>query len=151
MLLTAHNDGRKYGRHRYGWSFGTQQPHSRAPRSEERSLDYRLTVRCRMTPAAANQNRRMPAEERKPSAVGRVVHRSRRLYVAESQLIDSDGTEIARGSGTSPACLWRVPRLASHGPERSLATARLVARVCLTQSDLVPISLLFHMSSGIPL
>jgi acyl-coenzyme A thioesterase PaaI-like protein len=42
----------------------------------------------------------MPAEERNPPAVGRVVHRSRRLYVAGSQLIDSGGTEIARGSGT---------------------------------------------------
>jgi len=51
----------------------------------------------------------MPAEERKPPGVGKVVHRSRRLYVAESQLTDSDGTEIARGSGTSPARLWRVP------------------------------------------
>jgi len=34
---------------------------------------------------------------------------SRRLYVAESQLTDSDGRETARGSGTSPARLWRVP------------------------------------------
>ena len=42
----------------------------------------------------------MPAEERNPPAVGRVVHRSRRLYVAESQLTDSSGKEIARGSGT---------------------------------------------------
>jgi len=32
--------------------------------------------------------------------IGRVVHRSRRLYVAESQLTDSDGREIARRSGT---------------------------------------------------
>jgi len=30
-------------------------------------------------------------------------------HVAESQLVDSDGREIARGSGTSPARLWRVP------------------------------------------
>ena len=45
----------------------------------------------------------MAAEERKPPGVGKVVHRSRRLYVAESQLTDSDGTEIARGD-THVAC-----------------------------------------------
>ena len=33
-------------------------------------------------------------------ALGRVVHRSRRLFVAESQLVDSEGRQIARGSGT---------------------------------------------------
>ncbi len=32
-------------------------------------------------------------------AVGRVVHRSKRLYIAESQLVDADGESIARGSG----------------------------------------------------
>jgi len=48
----------------------------------------------------ANRDHRMPAEERKPPGVGKVVHRSRRLYVAESQLVDSDGKEVARGSGT---------------------------------------------------
>lgn len=32
-------------------------------------------------------------------AHGRVVHRSRRLFVAESELVDSEGREIARGSG----------------------------------------------------
>ena len=41
-----------------------------------------------------------PVSEGELKAVGRVVHRSRRLYVAESQLVDSDGKEIARGSGT---------------------------------------------------
>ena len=33
-------------------------------------------------------------------ATGRVVNRSRRLYVAEGVLIDARGREIARGSGT---------------------------------------------------
>jgi len=33
-------------------------------------------------------------------ATGRVVHRSNRLYMAESVLVDSAGLEIARGSGT---------------------------------------------------
>jgi hypothetical protein len=42
---------------------------------------------------------------------------SRRLYVAESQLVDSDGREIARGSGTSPARLWRVPSDIPLSPE----------------------------------
>ncbi len=32
-------------------------------------------------------------------AFGRVVHRSRRLYVAESHLVDADGEAIAHGSG----------------------------------------------------
>lgn len=41
-----------------------------------------------------------PVSEGEVTAVGRVVHRSRRLYIAESQLVDSDGKEIARGSGT---------------------------------------------------
>ena len=41
-----------------------------------------------------------PVAEGEVQAVGRVVHRSRRLYVAESQLTDSEGREIARGSGT---------------------------------------------------
>ena len=41
-----------------------------------------------------------PVAEGEVQAVGRVVHRSRRLYVAESQLVDSGGREIARGSGT---------------------------------------------------
>jgi len=52
----------------------------------------------------------MPAEERNPPAVGRVVHRSRRLYVAGSQLIDSGGTEIARGSGPSQLVAFQVYR-----------------------------------------
>jgi uncharacterized protein (TIGR00369 family) len=41
-----------------------------------------------------------PVSDGELTAVGRVVHRSRRLYVAESQLTDADGKEIARGSGT---------------------------------------------------
>ena len=41
-----------------------------------------------------------PVADGELQAVGRVVHRSRRLYVAESQLTDSAGREIARGSGT---------------------------------------------------
>jgi uncharacterized protein (TIGR00369 family) len=41
-----------------------------------------------------------PVSDGELTAVGRVVHRSRRLYVAESQLIDAAGKEIARGSGT---------------------------------------------------
>jgi uncharacterized protein (TIGR00369 family) len=32
-------------------------------------------------------------------ASGRVVHRARRLYLAESELLNDDGQEIARGSG----------------------------------------------------
>jgi uncharacterized protein (TIGR00369 family) len=58
-----------------------------------------------------------PVSEGELKAVGRVVHRSRRLYVAESQLTDSDGKEIARGSGTSPARLWRVPSDIPLSPE----------------------------------
>jgi len=41
-----------------------------------------------------------PISEGEMKAIGRVVHRSRRLFVAESQLVDSGGREIGRGSGT---------------------------------------------------
>ena len=34
------------------------------------------------------------------TATGRVVHYSKRLYVAESTLTDEDGRQLARGSGT---------------------------------------------------
>ena len=40
-----------------------------------------------------------PVSEGEVRAVGQVAHRSRRLFVAESQLFDSAGNEIARGSG----------------------------------------------------
>ena len=40
-----------------------------------------------------------PLSEGEVRAVGQVAHRSRRLFVAESQLFDSAGIEIARGSG----------------------------------------------------
>ena len=46
---------------------------------------------------------------------------SRRLYVAQSQLVDSGGKEIARGSGTSPARLWRVLSDIPLSPEISYA------------------------------
>jgi uncharacterized protein (TIGR00369 family) len=32
-------------------------------------------------------------------ATGRVVHTSRRLYLAESELVDGEGVQIARGNG----------------------------------------------------
>jgi len=41
-----------------------------------------------------------PISEGEMRATGRVVHRSRRLFIAEAVLVDSDGREIARGSGT---------------------------------------------------
>jgi uncharacterized protein (TIGR00369 family) len=41
-----------------------------------------------------------PVSEGEIRAVGQVVYRSRRLFVAESQLFDSEGNEVARGSGT---------------------------------------------------
>jgi uncharacterized protein (TIGR00369 family) len=41
-----------------------------------------------------------PISEGEMRATGRVVHSSRRLLVAESELRDSHGKEIARGSGT---------------------------------------------------
>lgn len=41
-----------------------------------------------------------PVSEGEVRAVGQVVNRSRRLFLAESQLFDSGGNEIARGSGT---------------------------------------------------
>ncbi len=41
-----------------------------------------------------------PISEGEMKATGRVVYRSRQLFVAEAELVDSDGREIARGSGT---------------------------------------------------
>ena len=41
-----------------------------------------------------------PISEGKMKSIGRVVHRSQRVFVAESEVFDSDGWEIARGSGT---------------------------------------------------
>jgi len=40
-----------------------------------------------------------PISEGTMKATGRVVHRSRRLFVADAELVDSEGREIARGSG----------------------------------------------------
>ncbi len=34
------------------------------------------------------------------TASGRVIHRSRRLFLAESELVNGEGQEVARGSGT---------------------------------------------------
>lgn len=41
-----------------------------------------------------------PISEGKMKSIGRVVHRSQRVFVAESEVVDSNGREIARGSGT---------------------------------------------------
>ena len=41
-----------------------------------------------------------PISEGEMKATGRVVHRSRRLYLAESNLVNSKGQEVARGSGS---------------------------------------------------
>ncbi len=45
-------------------------------------------------------------------AVGKVVFRSQRLFVAESQVFNSDGKEVARGSGTfMPSKIPLTPEL----------------------------------------
>jgi len=41
-----------------------------------------------------------PISEGEMKATGRIVHQSRNLFVAESVLVDSQGQEIGRGSGT---------------------------------------------------
>ena len=41
-----------------------------------------------------------PVAEGKIKATGRVISKSRRLFLAESVLLNSDGKEIARGSGS---------------------------------------------------
>ncbi|UCC86943.1 MAG: PaaI family thioesterase [Anaerolineales bacterium] len=41
-----------------------------------------------------------PISEGEMKATGRVIYRSRRLFIAESELVNADGREIARGSGT---------------------------------------------------
>jgi uncharacterized protein (TIGR00369 family) len=41
-----------------------------------------------------------PISEGKMKSIGRVVHRSQRIFVAVSEVVDSNGQVIARGSGT---------------------------------------------------
>lgn len=41
-----------------------------------------------------------PISDGEMKATGRVIYRSRRLFVAESVLVDLNGRELARGSGT---------------------------------------------------
>jgi len=41
-----------------------------------------------------------PISEGEMRAIGRVVHHSRRFFIAEAEVVDSEGREIARGSGT---------------------------------------------------
>ena len=41
-----------------------------------------------------------PVSKGQMRASGRVVHRSQRLFIAEAELTDASGREIARGSGT---------------------------------------------------
>ena len=40
-----------------------------------------------------------PISSGEMKAIGRVVHTSRRLYLAESELLDAEGVQIARGNG----------------------------------------------------
>jgi len=45
-------------------------------------------------------------------ASGRVVHRSRRLFLAESELVNGEGQEVARGSGVfMPSTIALSPEL----------------------------------------
>ena len=41
-----------------------------------------------------------PISQGEMKAIGQVIHRSQRLFVAQSSLADSDGREIGLGSGT---------------------------------------------------
>lgn len=41
-----------------------------------------------------------PISDGEMKATGRVIHRSRRLFIAESVLVDMNERELARGSGT---------------------------------------------------
>ncbi len=41
-----------------------------------------------------------PISEGEMKATGRVVHHSHRLFLAEAELVDTNGREIGRGSGT---------------------------------------------------
>jgi uncharacterized protein (TIGR00369 family) len=41
-----------------------------------------------------------PVSEGRMLAIGRVVHRSQRLFIAEAELTDASGRQVARGSGT---------------------------------------------------
>ena len=53
-----------------------------------------------------------PVSEGRMRAFGHVVHRSQRLFIAEAEVTDASGREIARGSGTfmrSSIALASVP------------------------------------------
>jgi uncharacterized protein (TIGR00369 family) len=53
-----------------------------------------------------------PISQGEMKATGRVVHRSRRLFLAEAELIDANGREIGRGNGTFvPSTLPLSPKL----------------------------------------
>ena len=41
-----------------------------------------------------------PVSEGEMVATGRVIHRARRVFVADSELLDSEGRHLGRGSGT---------------------------------------------------
>lgn len=53
-----------------------------------------------MLTASLNAHLLRPASEGEITAVGEVVHRSRRLFVAESKITNSAGKELARASAT---------------------------------------------------
>jgi uncharacterized protein (TIGR00369 family) len=58
-----------------------------------------------------------PVTEGELRAAGRVVFRSRRLYVAESVVVDAEGAQVGRGSGTFlPSAIPLTPEIGYRLP-----------------------------------
>lgn len=59
-----------------------------------------LVTDCFVLTVGFNVYLTRPISEGQMRAVGHVVHRSRRLYLAEAVLFDAEGEEIGRGTGS---------------------------------------------------
>ena len=58
-----------------------------------------LAEDCFLLTASLNSYLTRPVREGVMRAIGQVVHRSGRLFIAESVVVDGEGREVARGSG----------------------------------------------------
>jgi acyl-coenzyme A thioesterase PaaI-like protein len=65
-----------------------------------------------MLTASFNLYMTRPISEGEMKATGRVVYGSRRFFVAEAVAVNSDGQEVARGSGTfMPSSISLTPEV----------------------------------------
>lgn len=59
-----------------------------------------------------------PVTEGEIRSEGRLVHRTRRLFIAEAKATDSEGNLIARGSGTFMRSSIRLDERVGYGPPK---------------------------------